>query len=210
MKVSTASTPALPTTHADDRLYMPTLGQFKACGLVLGLLVGLFIYLSTLGAEFIAVMMWGKDILAKSNQELILFSLGWNLATTFLALVILTCLRRMVITVFATAIAHRPEQNADKLSSELLSYLEGRFAVGALVGICVAWNVTNCVLGMRPQIIQSCVILAVACMWCRVTLILLGTPSEALIYDDQNPEDMPTTAEFVDDEDAKLEPLLKV
>ena len=187
---------------------MPTLGQFKACGLILGFLVGLFIYLSTLGAEFVAVMMWGKGILSKTNHELIMFSLAWNLATTFLALIILTCLRRLVITVFSTAVTHRSEQNADDLSSELLSYLEGRFAVGALVGICVAWNATNFVVGMRPQIIQSCVILAVACLWCRVTLILLGAPTEALIYEDNEVETVST--ELIDDKDAKLEPLLKV
>lgn len=188
----------------DNRIYMPLLGKFKFCSLLLGLLVGFFIYLSTLGAEFVAVMLWGRDILTKTNNELILFSLGWNLITTFIALLILTTLRRMIMAVTYPALNER-RVDAEAVVAELLSYLEGRFAVGALVGICLSWNVTNMVLGMRPQIIQSCVILAVACMWCRLTLVLLGQPESGLIYDtiEQDQE-----AAIEQDEDDKTAPLL--
>lgn len=185
-------TPAVPShylygNHDDhDRLYMPALSSFKQCSLVLGLLVGLFIYLSTLGAEFVGVMLWGKEILEKSNHELIVFSLAWNLITTLLAIVILSSLRKLVSVVFLSAMAttNRSLTQMDDILSELLSYMEGRFAVGALVGICGSWNVTNAVLGMKPQILQSLVILVVACLWCRVTLVLLGSPEEVLIYDE--------------------------
>ena len=74
-----------------------------------------------------------------------------------------------------------------------------------LVGICISWNVTNMVVGMRPQIIQSCVILAVACMWCRLTLVLLGQPDAGLIYDRIEEE---TEAPVDENEDDKTAPLL--
>eukprot|EP00797_Seminavis_robusta_P036646 Sro942_g222730.2 (184) ;mRNA; r:37469-38020 len=181
--------------------------MFKACSLTLGLLVGAFIYLSTLGAEFVAVMVFGKEILDKSNNELVLFSLGWNLVTTCIALVVLATLRRLVATVFtATVSESRSQDNIDNLSSELLAYVEGRFAVGALVGICISWNLTNMVLGMRPQVIQSCIILAVACLWCRLTIILLAQPSEALIHDDSEEGE---SAKEIQYEDDKAEPLLR-
>ncbi|CAB9519190.1 expressed unknown protein [Seminavis robusta] len=182
------TTSTTSSSSADERLYMPALSSFKTCSLVLGLLVGFFIYLSTLGAEFVGVMLWGREILNKSNHELILFSLMWNFITTMIAIVILSSMRRLVTIVFMASVS-KERQNAEDVLCELLSYMEGRFAVGALVGICTSWNVTNVVLGMRPQIIQSCVILAVACLWCRVTLVLLGSPEQALIHDDEEEEE---------------------
>jgi hypothetical protein len=175
----------------EERLYMPELSRFNSCSLILGLLVGFFIYLSTLGAEFVGVMLWGREILNKSNQELILFSLAWNFITTCIAIVILSSMRRLVTIVFSATISTtgRSSDNVEEILSELLSYMEGRFAVGALVGICFSWNVTNLVLGMKPQIIQSCVILVVACLWCRVTLVLLGSPERTLIHDKKREEE---------------------
>ena len=175
-------------TMSQERLFMPALGHFKSCSLILGLLVGFFIYLSTLGAEFVGVMLWGREILNKSNHELIAFSLMWNFITTMIAIVILSSMRRLVSIVFLSSVSHK-RTNTEDVLSELLSYMEGRFAVGALIGICVSWNITNFVLGMKPQIIQSCVILAVACLWCRVTLVLLGSPEQSLIYEDDDDEE---------------------
>lgn len=176
------------STQTEERLYMPSLGHFKSCSLVLGLLVGFFIYLSTLGAEFVGVMLWGREILNKSNHELIAFSLLWNFITTMIAIVILSSMRRLVAIVFIAAVSNK-RTNTEDVLSELLSYMEGRFAVGALVGICLSWNITNFVLGMKPQIIQSCIILAVACLWCRVTLVLLGSPEESLILEEGDEEE---------------------
>jgi len=206
MKSSSPVQTTSTTVQADKRLYMPTLGSFKACSLIVGFLVGLFIYLSTLGAQFVAVVLWGTDVLGKTNQEMVLFSLAWNAATTSLALVILACLRRLVASVFTAAAAHR--SNTEDLASELLSYLEGRFAVGALAGIFVSWNITNMVLGVRPHIIQSCAILAMACMSCIVSLPMLGSPSETLIFDDSEGEEEQTVAMYTVEKDTKLEPLI--
>lgn len=175
------------TQTQEDRLYMPALRSFKNCSLVLGLLVGFFIYLSTLGAEFVGVMLWGREILNKSNRELIAFSLLWNFITTMVAIVILSSMRQLVSIVFVSLAGAR--HNIEDVLCELLSYMEGRFAVGALVGICLSWNVTNVVLGMKPQIIQSVIILAVACLWCRVTLVLLGSPDPSLIHDQAETEE---------------------
>jgi len=185
-----ASPQRLSSKNSDDRLYMPALGHFKACSFMLGLLVGFFIYLSTLGAEFVGVMLWGRAILEKSNHELIAFSLVWNFITTMIAIVILSSMRRLVAVVFmSVATQTRTTDNAEDVLAELLSYMEGRFAVGALIGICASWNVTNFVLGMKPQLLQSIVILVVACLWCRVTLVLLGNPEQSLIHDKKDEDE---------------------
>jgi len=208
------STPQIQQQQEAVRFHMPSLGQFKTCGLLIGLLVGFFIYLSTLGAEFVAVMLWGRDILDKTNSELVVFSLGWNLVTTCIALVVLTSLRRLVSAVFTAAMKHHSAETAedhDDILAELLSYLEGRFAIGALVGICVSWNVTNMVLGMRPQVISSCIILAVACLWCKVTLVLLGDREERLIFDTHHSSQtavVPKMAADIDND--KTKPLLQI
>jgi hypothetical protein len=187
-----ATQTARPTSSVvgtmEERMHMPSLGSFKTASLCLAMLVGFFIYLSTLGAEFVAVMLWGREILNKSNHELILFSLIWNFVTTVIAIIILSSMRRMVAIVFMATV---PESrtNAEDVLLELLGHMEGRFAVGALIGICASWNVTNFLLGMKPQIIQSCVILTVACLWCRVTLALLGSSGRALIYEEEEKEE---------------------
>ena len=186
------------TTQTTDRLYMPNLSSFKTCSLLLGLLVGTFIYLSTLGAEFVGVMVWGREVLTKSQTDLILFSLAWNVGTTILALLVLTTLRRMIVAVMESTLR---SDNAEDIVFELLSYLEARFAVGALAGICFTWNVTNFVLGMRPQIVQSCIILVVACLWCRMTLCLVGGSNQELVYEEEEEEET---------EDDKTEPLLRL
>jgi hypothetical protein len=194
------------TQTQDERLYMPSLGAYKTASLLLGLLVGAFIFLSTLGAEFVAVMVWGNEILDKSKCDMLLFSFVWNLFTTSIALVVLAALRKLVASVLTASVGTtRSEENVKDIAGELLSYLELRFAIGALVGICVCWNFTNLFLGVRPQVIHSFAILAVACFWCRLTLILMGKPSQALIYDrEEEQEEEPQC------EDEKLEPLLSL
>merc|ERR1712137_1484418 len=91
------------TTVTNQRFYVPDLGSFKFCSFLLGLLVGLFIYLSTLGAEFVGVMVWGREILNKSDRELIAFSLLWNFVTTMIAIIALSSIRRLVTVVFFAA-----------------------------------------------------------------------------------------------------------
>lgn len=205
----------------DDRFYMPGLSKFKNCSLVLGLLVGLLIYLSTLGAEFVGVLLWGHDLLldasasasdtdTSNNQQqqhlLIAFSLGWNLVTTIVAITMLSSLRQLVSVVFLSASMHNNNTNSSKqdqdsrmtndlILAELLSHMEGRFAVGALVGICGSWNIANFILGIQPQVLQSMAILAVACLWCKATLVLLsGRKVEegndcSMIYEHANIDD---------------------
>jgi hypothetical protein len=52
--------------------------------------------------------------------------------------------------------------------STMIHKMESHFAVGALVGVCLAWTCTDLVLGLTAHVVQSCVTLAVALMWCRV------------------------------------------
>ena len=206
----------LASIHGDQCLSIPLLGQFKACCLMLGFFVGTFIYLSSLGAEFLAAMLWGKDVLARTNLVSMVLSLAWNLATICIAFVILTCLRHLVASVFLDAMRHSQfKKNAEAILDHLLLYLECHFGVGALVGICVTWNATNLALGgKRPQVTQPCIIMAAACLWCRVMLMLLVPQEDSLIRDGSNSEEQnvvqqPKGYSYVSkqDDDDKTSPL---
>jgi hypothetical protein len=52
--------------------------------------------------------------------------------------------------------------------SAMIHKMESHFAVGALVGVCLAWTCTDVVLGLTAHVVQSVVTLAVALMWCRI------------------------------------------
>ena len=42
--------------------------------------------------------------------------------------------------------------------------------VGALVGVCLAWTMTDLLLGMKAQIMYSLVTLGVALFWCQIMI----------------------------------------
>jgi len=63
----------------------------------------------------------------------------------------------------------------DGYLDNLTLHLECRFVIGALVGVCLAWTLTDFLLGMQAQIIYSLVTLAVALCWCRAMVLCFAT-----------------------------------
>jgi hypothetical protein len=53
---------------------------------------------------------------------------------------------------------------------EMVLHMECRFVVGALVGVCMAWTMTDLLLGMKAQILYSLLTLLIALFWCRVMM----------------------------------------
>jgi hypothetical protein len=134
-----------------------TFSRFHNCSLALGLLVGVFIQLSTLGANYLIISLWGEEFVAKvSQRDIVVFSLAWSLITSTMAMIVLAVVRNTFSAVY------KGEQFDD-----IILHLECRFVVGALIGVCTAWAATDAALGMTEQVVYSFATLAVALGWCR-------------------------------------------
>jgi hypothetical protein len=154
----------------DYRLEEKSFSRFKFSSTLLGLLVGFFIQFSTLGANFLVITIWGEDVVTKSKADIVIFSLLWSFFTSAMAIVILSFLRNLV-TITYSAIGGRSKD----LLEEMVLHMECRFVVGALVGVCLAWTMTDILLGMRAQIVYSLFTLVVALFWCKVMMMCFAT-----------------------------------
>lgn len=148
-------------------------GRFKMSSLCLGLLVGFFIQASTLGANYLVVTISGEDVMTTSKKDIVLFSLLWSLFTSGLAIVILAFLRNLVRATYET---DNEEQN-DQLDDMIL-HMECRFVVGALIGVCSAWALTDLILGLSIQIVYSFVTLGAALAWCKLMMWCFSYPED--------------------------------
>lgn len=146
------------------------LGKFKLSSMILGLLVGFFIQFSTLGANFLVITIWGEDVISKSKRDIVVFSLLWSFFTSAMAIIILGFLRNLIYITY-NAISRRSQDLLD----EMVLHMECRFVVGALIGVCMAWTMTDVLLGMRAQILYSLVTLVIALFWCRVMMFCFAS-----------------------------------
>ena len=149
--------------------------SFKRSSAILGLLVGFFIQFSTLGANFLVITIWGEDVVTKSKSDIVTFSLLWSFFTSAMAIVILGFLRNLVTISYKALKPH--SVSAENLLDEMVLHMECRFVVGALVGVCVAWTMTDIFLGMKAQIIYSVITLVIALVWCRVMMHCFTRPT---------------------------------
>jgi hypothetical protein len=163
--------------------------RFKMSSLCLGLLVGFFIQASTLGANYLVVTVSGEDVMTTSKKDIVLFSLLWSLFTSGLAIVILAFLRNLVRVTYET---DNEEQN-DQLDDMIL-HMECRFVVGALIGVCTAWALTDLILGLSVQIVYSFLTLGVALAWCKLMMWCFTYPEEEEEDYEQNETDILTIA----------------
>lgn len=175
-----------------EEINMPLFGAFKAHSLIIGLLIGFFVQFSTLGANFLVIALWEKDVLARSRTELILVSLLWSAFTSFMAILTLGFLRSVITIVFRATVP--PEQRGplmDAVLEEVILHLECRFVIGALVGVCSAWTVMDVFLGMKIQVIFSLITLALSLLWCKVMMQCFTRDGKSLINasDKKNEED---------------------
>ena len=157
-----SSSPATATSHQLDEAIF---SRFKLSALLLGVLVGFFIQFSTLGANFLVIQIWGEDILNKSRNDIVCFSLLWSFFTSAMAIIILAFLRNIVTIAYLSVL-----KRSQGLVEELVLHLECRFVVGALVGVCTAWTITDALMGMQAQIIYSVATLCIALVWCRIMM----------------------------------------
>lgn len=172
-----------------EELSMPLFGAFKSHSLIIGLLVGFFVQFSTLGANFLLIALWENDLVARSKCEIVVLSLAWSAFTSFMAILTLGFLRSVITIVFRASLPADRHANADAILEEVILHLECRFVVGALVGVCMAWTVTDVLLGMNLQIIFSLATLLVSLLWCKLMMHCFTKDEKTLIRqseDDSN------------------------
>jgi len=159
--------------------------EFKSKGLITGLLVGFFIQFSSLGASFLIDALANDDETDEnhqssiSKQNLLLFSLGWSFVFGTMGVAILLLLRYLVGIVCDHILSQsqspeseieEEEEMADKWSVSL----EFFFAVGCLVGVNMAWLLTDVGLGLNAHIWRSILTLGAAGVWCCVLARCFG------------------------------------
>lgn len=142
------------------------LARFQRYTMVVGLIVGFFIQFSSLGANFLLSTAVGTSTTAATSKAIIWFSLGWSLFTSILGVSILLLLRFIVTTAWNMTSSSATSIPND--SATMIDKMESHFAIGALVGVCLAWTCTDVVLGMMAHVVQSVVTLVAALMWCRL------------------------------------------
>ena len=145
------------------------ISKFKSYSILIGVCCGVFVQLSTLGANFLLVAMWGDDAVATRNQnEAMVFSLVWSFFTSCMALLILALLRALVNSVLD---ANTDDDEEGSLEREtLMMTIEVRYVVGALTGVCFAWTCTDLLLGMQSLAIYSLATLIVALFWSKAMI----------------------------------------
>ena len=135
--------------------------HFKVYGTFLGLIIGFYIQMSSLGASFLLDTFTGHVRAADLESEgLVAFSLGWSFLFGTIGVVILLVLRRLLLSACGPI--------SDNLANRLGLLLEFYFAVGSLVGINLAWVLTYCGLGLHSQVACSLLTLGGAIVWCRI------------------------------------------
>lgn len=164
------------TSSLDNSYYLPLVekpaetpiwrmlhSHFRIHGTVLGVLIGFFIQMSSLGASFLLDTFVGSDEsghIQLTPDSLLAFSLSWSFVFGTMGVMILLILRRLLKMVCSDI--------STKLADKLGLMLEFYFAVGCLVGVNLAWVLTDLGLGLQAHVMRSLLTLAAAAVWCRV------------------------------------------
>jgi F0F1-type ATP synthase assembly protein I len=151
--------------------------SFKSSSLLVGLMIGFLIQLSTLGANFTVVYWTGGELFGNSDRDVILFSLTWSLFTSSLAVGTMFLVRSLVSAVYADSSEEEEEGDGDRLE-RIVMHLEARFVAGAMTGVCATWIATDAVLGLTTQLLLSLVIVGVSVGWCCLMIRRLTIEEE--------------------------------
>ena len=185
-----------------------SLWQFKTFALLLGLLIGVFIQFSSLGANYLVEQVaWlhnhnnnnsnsgdGSSGDDDDDEPLVPrwgFTLLWSMGTSTVGVLLLMTLRSLMLAITSsnrctstTVAAGMPQQQQHQpVVLLLLLVMECHFAVGALTGVCLAWMGTDVVLRSPRHLMHSCITLVVALGWCQLLVycfpVLAWSPSTA-------------------------------
>ena len=152
----------IPLVHMPASSWRSLHPHFKIHGTVLGALIGFFIQMSSLGASFLLDTYTNQEgsRLELNSDGLLAFSLGWSFVFGTMGVMILLILRSLMM--------HVCTSNSKNFSHKLGLMLEFYFAVGCLVGVNLAWVLTDLGLGLQAHVMRSLLTLGAAAVWCRV------------------------------------------
>lgn len=126
----------------------PMIGRLKYSCLVLGVLIGFFIQVSTIGASFLTNLPWAKG---SSEQNIAVYALAWSVITATASCGVMMIFRSFVEVTFNLTFgrtqSYEPAKH-DRILDELVWYFECYFSLGVLVSVTLAWIATSFVLGM--------------------------------------------------------------
>jgi hypothetical protein len=115
------------------------------------------------------------------------YSLGWSMVTSGLGVFLVVLLRSMLQA--AVPSAHVDNVNSCHSKKRLLMLLECHFAVGALVGVCTAWLLTDLLVGCTGHLVHSMATLAAAMIWSTIVSLCMMTTTTST----PTPTTTPTT-----------------
>jgi hypothetical protein len=170
---------------------------FQICSISVGLLVGFLVQEATLAANVVILGAWGHEFVNTSRKEIVLFSLLWSFVTSAVAISLLGLLRAMMTSFFhAMPTDVRSLNQTETIHRTMMETLETMFVVGALVGVSLAWVLTDVFLGMQTQIKFSIITLVLALLWCKVVVSCQSHP-ESEFEEEANIEDVAYKPEMV-------------
>ena len=145
------------------------LNMSKFCSIAVGMIIGIFIQASSLGTSLIMTTLYGKDVY--TTNAFVVVSLAWCLVAAIMGVVVMLLLRNLVVTAFyAVNSSIRDAATLDAKEAfmlQVISNMEHFFAVGSLVGVGVAWLVTDFLLKMEGHACHSVVTVGLALVWCK-------------------------------------------
>ena len=119
--------------------------RVQAWSLLCGTIIGLFTQFSSLGAYCFLL----------NSHRLLYHSVIWSIVVTFMGIGVLLAIRNLL---------------RDFYTPHELLRIECSFAIGATLGVTVAWTVTNAVLGLDSHHSASLLAIAVTLIWCKIVL----------------------------------------
>lgn len=140
-------------------------GKMKYSCLSLGILIGFFIQVSTIGASFLTNLPWAKG---SSDQHIAVYALAWSVITATASCGVMMIFRSFVeITfnlTFGRVLTYDPVAH-DRLLDELVWYFECYFSLGVLISVTFAWIATSFALGMPSTLIDIAITIALPVFW---------------------------------------------
>jgi hypothetical protein len=153
----------------------PMIGKMKTSCLVLGVLIGFFIQVSTIGASFLTNLPWVKG---STDQNIAVYALAWSVITATASCGVMMIFRSFVeITfnlTFGRSLACDP-MTYDRLLDELVWYFECYFSLGVLISVTFAWVATSFVLGMPSTLVDIGITIALPVFWCVSFFVIFMT-----------------------------------
>jgi hypothetical protein len=151
------------------------IGKLKHSCLVLGVLIGFFIQVSTIGASFLTNLPWAKGT---SDQHIAIYALLWSVITATASCGVMMIFRSFVEITFNLTFGRTLAYDAvkhDQLLDELVWYFECYFSLGVLISVTLAWIATSFVLGMPSTLIDMGITIALPVFWCFSFFVIFMT-----------------------------------